>query len=272
MIQPTIIDGFKCYAPDLALGGEDFPVDAYDRLSRLEEEHFWFRARNRIIIRAFRAHLAAQVQPRVLEIGCGTGYVLQGLAGEGRYHLTGTEVHLAGLRHARRRLPTVKFAQADARDLPYKSVFDAIGAFDVIEHITEDEAVLASIYRALKPDGIIIVTVPQHRWLWSSVDERAMHKRRYSRKELMTKLVAGGFEVLHLTSFVTALLPALYVARLVKRHEVVNSETGMSELEISKMANTFCNAAMRIDEALIGAGLSLPVGGSLFAVAGKSTK
>jgi SAM-dependent methyltransferase len=268
--EPVIIDGIPCYAPAMAQGSDDYPVAFYDHLHHLEERHFWFQARNRIILRIFRRYFAHQVRPRVLEIGCGTGFVLQGLAAEDRYELTGLEAHLAGLRYARDRLPAAEFVQADARDLPYEAAFDAIGAFDVIEHISDDEAVLASMRRALKPGGIVVVIVPQHKWLWSATDEQAMHKRRYTKRELSAKLVAAGFDVLHFTSFVTALLPIMYLSRLTRQRQPEELvESNLYELEISGMANTVCTAAMRIDEALIGMGISLPAGGSLLAVARK---
>jgi SAM-dependent methyltransferase len=266
----VIIDGFRCYAPELALGSDDYPIDFYDRLCRLEDGHFWFQARNRIILRMVRSYCGDQIRPRLLEIGCGTGFVLQQLAAENRYQLTGLESHIAGLRHARARLPSVEFVQADARDLPYDSEFDAVGAFDVIEHVGEDEAVLASIHRALKVGGIVIVTVPQHEWLWSGTDEQAMHKRRYSRRELTAKLETAGLEILRFTSFVTVLLPIMYASRLTKRrHPNTTSESDLYELETSRATNKVCSAAMRIDEALIDLGISLPFGGSLLAVARK---
>jgi SAM-dependent methyltransferase len=267
--EAITIDGFRCYAPALALGSADYPVDLYDRLCRLEAKHFWFRARNRIILRVFRQHLAPQTRPRVLEVGCGTGYVLQALAAENCYRLTGSEVHIAGLRHARARLPAVEFVQADARNLPYESEFDAIGAFDVIEHVSEDDTVLASIRRALKPGGILVATVPQHMWLWSDTDELAKHKRRYARRDLSAKLRAAGLDGVQCTSFVTTLLPIMYVSRLAKRQGP--AATDGYEFEISAAANAACSAAMRVDEAMIGMGLSLPVGGSLLAVARKKT-
>ena len=150
------------------------------------------------------------------------------------------------------------------------SEFDAIGAFDVIEHIKEDEAALASVRRALRPNGIIVVTVPQHQWLWSLVDEQAGHKRRYARRELLAKLVAAGFEILHVTSFVMTLMPILYVMRLAKRRRsAAVSDLDWSELEIPRMANAVCSVAMLIDEALIVSGISLPAGGSLIAIGRK---
>jgi SAM-dependent methyltransferase len=265
--ENVILDGFRCYAPALARESQDYPAALYDRLYQLEAGHFWFQARNRIIARMFRQYLSDQRRPRVLEIGCGTGFVLQGLAAENRYELTGSEAHLSGLRYARDRLPAVEFVQADARDLPYESEFDAVGAFDVIEHISEDAAVLTSIGRALKPGGIFIATVPQHMWLWSATDELAMHKRRYTRRDLSAKLLAAGFDVLRCTSFVTALLPIMYLSRRAKqRRPAVNSDLDEYEFEISRGMNSVCSVAMRVDEALIGMGLSLPIGGSLLVV------
>ena len=149
MPKPKIIEGITCYAPNFSFSDQDYPAAAFEQFFRLEERHFWFRARNRIIRWAFRRYLADQERAQVLEIGCGTGFVLKGLASENRYELTGAEAHLAGLRFAKRRLPGVEFVQLDARSLPYASRFDAIGAFDVIEHIEEDEAVIASMHRAL---------------------------------------------------------------------------------------------------------------------------
>ena len=268
--EAVTIEGFRCYAPALARGSADYPSEYFDRLYRLEATHFWFLARNRIISRTFRRHLKHLARPRVLEVGCGTGYVLQSLAAENRYDLTGLESHIAGLRFARSRLPAVELVQADARSLPYESAFDAVGAFDVIEHIVEDDAVLASVHRALKPDGIFIVTVPQHMWLWSATDEQALHKRRYTRLQLSAQLRTAGFDILRCSSFVTTLLPVLYASRLAKRHSsAADAETDSYELEISRAANALCSAAMRVDEGLIGLGLSLPAGGSLLAVARK---
>ena len=176
----------------------------------------------------------------MLEVGCGTGFVLQQLAAENRYELTGLESHIAGLRYARARLPSVEFVQADARDLPYESEFDAVGAFDVIEHVGEDEAVLASIRRALKVGGIVIVTVPQHKWLWSGTDEQAMHKRRYTRRELMTKLETAGLRSCDCTSFVTVLLPS-YVCFAAHKMAAPNttSESDLYELEVSRATNKY---------------------------------
>ncbi len=256
--------------PTVEQAEQTYPAEAFARLVELEANSFWFRARNRIIVRAFRKYLRQPARPRVLEIGCGTGFVLSALHAERRFELVGSEQHAAGLVWARRRLPEVEFVQLDARNLPYRDAFDAIGAFDVIEHIPEDEEVMANVHRALRPNGLFIATVPQHAWLWSADDELARHQRRYSRAELRAKLERNGFKLRFCSSFVFVLLPLMYLSRL-RRKPVGNTEGAaeidLGELTLPKVLDRTLGAAMRIDETLIAMGISLPVGGSLLAVA-----
>ena len=188
--------------------GKEWLLPLYDPLTRLVGVG---RVHRRLVA-------AAGVRPghRVLEIGCGTGFVLSALHAQRRFQLVGAEQHIAGLRFARERLPEVEFVQLDARRLPYRCEFDAIGAFDVIEHIDEDEEVMASAHAALRPRGLFVLTVPQHAWLWSSTDDYAHHKRRYSRAELLAKMRRRGFAIRFCTSFVFTLLPLMYLSRLGK--------------------------------------------------------
>ena len=217
----------------------------------------------------FRKYLQQPARPRVLEIGCGTGFVLGALQAQRRFDLVGAEQHVAGLVWARRRLPDVEFVQLDARRLPYQSAFDAVGAFDVIEHIPEDEEVMASVHRALRPGGLFIMTVPQHAWLWSAADEQAHHQRRYSRADLRTKLERHGFKVRYCTSFVFALLPLMYLSRRRKPAAATAAGDAVDCAELSlprgtRRADGAGNAPRRV---LIAAGVSLPAGGSLLMVA-----
>jgi SAM-dependent methyltransferase len=269
---PEEINGIPCYAPELAHSNEDYPAEAYARLVELEAGNFWFRARNRILTGIFRRYLPGKARSRVLEIGCGTGFVLSALRAENRYELIGAEQHLAGLVFAQQRLPDVRFVQLNARALPYRDEFDAVGAFDVLEHIDQDEEVMANVHAALRRDGVFVITVPQHTWLWSAADEVAQHKRRYSRGELLAKLRRAGFDVQFCSSFVFTLLPLMFASRLRRKHAA--RQTGdladtIDELRLPKALDAILSATMRIDEWLIAAGVSLPVGGSLLVVARK---
>ena len=154
---------------------------------------------------------------RLLEIGCGTGTLLRSLGGTAGLELVGSEAYLRGLRSAIRNAVGVDFIQVDALRIPFLSEFDIVGAFDVIEHVDDDEAVLRGIFRALRPGGHLLLTVPQHRFLWSRLDELVHHKRRYGRRDLVDKTRSAGFEIGYVTSFVFALFPLLLASRLLDR-------------------------------------------------------
>jgi hypothetical protein len=107
-IQPAVqeIAGVKCFAPALAQAEQTYPAEAFARLVELEANSFWFRSRNRIIGRVFRKYLQQPARPRVLEIGCGTGFVLAALQAQRRFDLVGAEQHVAGLVWMRERCRT----------------------------------------------------------------------------------------------------------------------------------------------------------------------
>lgn len=261
-----IINGVKCYAPELAKENTGFPSDKFDFLYQVEEKNFWFRSRNRIIKYLFKKYLGTSQKSSVLEIGCGTGYVLSGLSVFPNYELTGTEIYVEGIKFAQKRLPQVIFYQADARKLPFTNKFDAIGAFDVLEHIDEDELVMKSIKNALKYTGLFFISVPQHPFLWSEIDDQAYHKRRYSRKELKQKLQKNGFEIIYISSFVFSLFPLLFISRKKPKRKKRGEKNQSQELRLPPLLNKLLEFIMYTDEFLIKIGFSLPFGGSLVAV------
>jgi len=151
--------------------------------------------------------------------------------------------------------------------LGFDGEFDVVGAFDVLEHIADDETVLRAMHRALCPGGGVLITVPQHPALWSAQDEHAGHRRRYTKKELVAKLRAAGFADMKTTSFVSLLLPLMALARLRKRKRA----DPFDELRIGGLANRVLEAVLDIERGLIRLGVSFPAGGSLLAVARKGS-
>lgn len=264
---PEIQEGFPAYAPTLAQEGDGFRATYFSNLSDIEAGHFWFRARNRLIIWALGKY--GNRFQSFLEIGCGTGYVSSGIADAfPGTQLYGSEIFIAGLAFAAARQPKIKFMQMDARRIPFVEEFDAIGAFDVLEHIKEDEQVLLQMREALKANGVMLLTVPQHAWLWSPIDEYACHVRRYSAKELHAKVERAGFEVLRSTSFVTTLLPAMCMSRLIQRHSS-KAVQASAEANISPSLNRMFESFLNFELALIRNGVTFPLGGSRFIVARK---
>lgn len=270
-----IKNGIKCYSPDLAFYNNDFPADTFRFLYEAEETNFWFRSRNRIIQYLFDRYIGNK-KADILEIGCGTGYVLKGLASAfPKYQLTGSEIHLEGIKFAKKRLTHAEFIQLDASQMPFEDRFNAVGAFDVLEHIEEDEKVMKQVYKALQANSYFFVTVPQYQWMWSSTDDLAFHKRRYSRKELKEKLREAGFEVRFISSFVFMLFPMMIISRWLKNIKTrgnpstTDPHAELDELNLSPFLNSVFTGFMKIDEFLIKRGKALPWGGSLVAVAKK---
>ncbi len=243
-----------------------FDPSHFARLYELEARSFWFRGRSDLIDWSLGHYFPTA--RNFLEIGCGTGYVLNRLhAAFPELSLSGSELFDEGLTFARERLgDTAKLQRLDALELPFRNEFDAIGAFDVIEHIEDDVRVLANLHGALRPGGGLLVTVPQHAWLWSDTDVAACHVRRYTRSGLLDKLAAAGFEILRATSFVSLLLPAMLLARQRKRDGKAEVE---AELDMPAALNAIGYATLCVESALIRMGMNLPAGGSLLVVARK---
>ncbi len=261
------IDGFVAYAPDLARGGGGFKEGYFADLARLEDGNFWFRARNLLIQWAVEKY--CQGFQSMLEIGCGTGYVLSGMVDRfPAVRFYASEIFTAGLGYAASRLPSVTLMQMDAREIPFESEFDVIGAFDVLEHIQEDSQVLLQIHAALKSSGFLLLSVPQHEWLWSPVDDYACHQRRYGAADLHAKLRAAGFDVLRSTSFVVGHLPAMYLSRLLQSGQRKAFDP-LAEFDIPTSLNAVLFRMLAAELKLIKAGISFPMGGSRLVVARK---
>lgn len=203
----------------------------------------------------------------LLEVGCGDGNVLAAIAAANpALRVVGAEMHLAGLERARARAPAAELVQMDALDIAYREEFDVVCAFDLIEHVERDQAVLERMHAACRRGGGVMVTVPQHPWLWSGRDIAARHRRRYTRGELLHKLAAAGFTRPWTTSFVTLLLPLLYASRRARREADVPAN---AELRVGPAVNAVLGAILGVERALIRLGVRWPAGGSLLAVAHK---
>jgi SAM-dependent methyltransferase len=263
----THSDGIPMFAPELADTVSGMDPRGFEALSKVEAEYFWFVARNELIVGLINKFFPGA--RRFLEVGCGNGNVLRAIARSRPWErLVGSELHPSGLAYARKRLPSeVEFVQMDARDIPATDVFDLTGAFDVIEHIADDEGVLRGMRAATQTGGGAIIAVPQHPWLWSRADDFAHHQRRYRRRELETKLVRNGFEVLFSASFTALLLPLMAASRLAGRDDNGQDDDALREFRLNRHINDLFIAVLRAEVRLTLAGMKWPAGGSRIVVA-----
>ncbi len=271
-VEFTIVDGIKCYHPDCAESFDGYPCSGFDTTDDVGQGSFWVASRIRLLKREIIRAVGGIDSPKFLEIGCGNGALLAALASEPGIGLLGSEISLRGLRSAREQCPSVELIQMNASAIPFADEFDTIGAFDVIEHIKDDMTVLHGICKALKPAGQLVLTVPQHQFMWSGLDEFVQHQRRYSRRDLLRKLESAGFQVTYVTSFVFMLFPLMLVSRLFdrRRNTQISAADFDKKVRFSPLINRAFDFFMRIDELMIDHRWSLPWGGTLLVVARKS--
>lgn len=266
-------------APELRsadrIDGNESHWAAYDAagiqlLLEVEDRHFWFRARNEIIaglvVDPIR-HLPSGF--RILEVGCGSGNVLRTLhrLGAGRGHVEGVEVSAAACEVARDRTGLV-VTNGHLADMPTLEPYDIIAAFDVLEHIADEAAVLGQMRERLAQRGRLILTVPAHPSLWSSFDVASEHYRRYTPRTLTKALVASGFEIEYLTYFMSILFAPMWLRRRLIRAERPNlGAVYDTEFTIVPVLNRVAYEMLRQDAHLLQRRVRVPMGTSLAVIA-----
>lgn len=249
-------------------GQEDYPDEVYGLLAGIEPRHFWFSGRNQVV-RALLERVVGPLPGRsVLDIGCGTGFVLAALERAGMVGC-GLDMHLAGLRYARQRTRGLLLRETAAR-VPFHEQFDTALLCDVIEHTPDDVAVLREASAALKPNGALLATVPADPRLWTALDEASGHKRRYTRGMLVAAMEQAGLQVCVVRYFNVLLYPAQMLQRwLVTRSADVRDAPRLDLFRRSfapppEPLNTLFRAAMYADLPL--SHMPVPFGASLAAV------
>lgn len=260
---PDVSEGIVTFAARQNGGGIDADYRLTD-IAEAEERHFWFRGRRRLVVSTVqRSFPNAQ---HLLDVGCGTGFVLDGLRRVmPSMKLAGCDARIDALRIAQQKMRNIELFAADVGALPYSASFDVVTMLDVLEHVDDDRGALEALFNVLKPGGGLILTVPQHPWLWSEVDEFSRHRQRYVKSDLKAKVRAAGFEVIRCTSLFAVTLPLLVLARLRRRR--ARDFDPAAELRVPRAISATLGGLVAIERLLIRAGVSLPVGSSLLVIA-----
>jgi len=152
----------------------------YQRMFDLEDHHWWFQGRIDLMRRMVLKHCppVSGRRPRLLDLGCGTGLFL---TDQGRDMIAfGLDFSAEALEFTRTR-GVSGLVCADSQLMPFVSEsFDIVTAFDLIEHVERDDALIAEAYRVLRPGGVLLMAVPAHPYLLGEHDDALHHKRRYS--------------------------------------------------------------------------------------------
>ncbi|MBI3635632.1 MAG: class I SAM-dependent methyltransferase [Candidatus Rokubacteria bacterium] len=187
----------------------------YEEYYAVEESHWWFRARRRILRTVLEREGLWGRGLRAVDVGSGTGRMVEFLAGGMR--ITATDFEMEALRFAAKR-GTASLVQADALRLPFRDAsIELLSAFDIIEHLDDDRAALAEFRRVLRPGGYCVATVPAFRSLWSEHDEINHHRHRYRRRELRARFAEAGFTVTRCSYFNSLLFLPVAAFRVARR-------------------------------------------------------
>lgn len=134
----------------------------------------------------------------ILEVGCGTGNLIQFLS-KMKLDIKGSDYSDVYLDKARVRNPNTKFFKKNLLEQQswheYQNEFDTVIASEVIEHIEDDLKALKTIHSVIKPNGVLLLTVPAFDFLYSSLDKKIGHFRRYTKKSITKVVENAGFTV-----------------------------------------------------------------------------
>ncbi len=186
----------------------------YQEFLALEANHWWFRGRRAIFTSLLDRFLGRDKggARKIMDLGCGVGGMLGPLTDFGQ--VIGTDVTLKGLQHcAQRNFPRLVACNGSEGCFETESL-DCITAFDALEHIEDDVAAMAEIYRMLKPGGLLIASGPAYQFLYAQQDRITHHFRRYTLGEMKRKTRSVGFDVLKASYINVFLFPVILPAVL----------------------------------------------------------
>ena len=245
--------------------------EEYERMYRFEDTYWWFIARRHLITSLLAQSYSRDGSLQILDIGCGTGAMLDELAPFGS--VVGADFSPEALQFCVTRGVTSPLARADVRRLPFADAsFDVVTAMDIVEHIDDDKAASCEIFRVLKPGGRLFVTVPAFPSLWSEHDEALHHYRRYTVPRLKDLFQRVGLTVDKISYTVTALFPPIWAYRQISNLLPKRREEGEKKANLVNFSAPVNSALLTLSqwETRLVQSLNLPFGVTVVCVARKA--
>lgn len=236
----------------------------YKEMDIVEKNHFWFVAKRKFLQIIFKKYFPSKTL-RVLDVGCGTGAVLEWVKNMGHIG-EGVDNSLMALEYCREKGLKVELGTAESMNYQNET-FDVVLALDVLEHLDDDKGAVLEIHRILKKGGCLIATVPAHKQLWSYHDVALHHKRRYTQAEF-SDLLKEQFQIKLITWIHSCILIPTWFVR--KIGNVFKNNAGGSDVKsIHPVINCLGGICYLPEFKIFKIFGKLPVGVSLLAVVEK---
>ena len=234
-----------------------------DRLAAAAGDHWWYQAKLDLVEQEITR--AGADRRRAVDAGCGSGHLLERLAGMGFASVVGMDASGRALTHARGNAPRAALLRAAAEQVPLASdTTMCLTSLDVIEHC-DDVAAVREYTRVVRPGGIVVIAVPAYEWRWSDHDVALGHRRRYTRSSLRHVLEPAGLDVVRTTYFHSWLLvPAALIRKTPLRR--LQGEASASEMsDVSPAVNKLFGRLARLERRVVRH-VPLPFGLSVLAI------
>jgi SAM-dependent methyltransferase len=234
----------------------------YKQMEEREKSYWWHVGRLRIIDTQLNRYINKH-ETKILNVGCGTGGTIKTLEKYGV--VDNVDVSSDAIKFMKTNGYT-RITKVDGVKLPFKSKkYNAVVAFDVLEHIKDDIGALSEWCRVLDDGGRVLITVPAYQWLWSGHDISLHHQRRYTKKLLLEVAAKAGLKPIRVSYAIVFSLPLIAGFRLFNKliGNKVDSET--SYVDIPAWVNTLFSNLL-YTEAYMHRYINFPIGTSLIAV------
>jgi SAM-dependent methyltransferase len=239
----------------------------YERMHAVEDRMWWYRGLRGLVVQEMARVLARRsLSGPVLDAGCGTGGMLAKLGPAVAGHPTlGLEFDAAAATLACKKSDR-PVACGSVDEMPFgTAALAGYVSLDVLCHGgVEPERAAKEARRCLKPGAVALFNLPAYGWLLSAHDRRVHNVRRFSRRQARALLSGCGFKVLKASYWNTLLFPLMLLHRVTERDDAPSDVR-----EFPRWLDVLFSAALALERAVIGAGVSLPFGGSLLIVAAR---
>lgn len=232
----------------------------YKEYYEIERNHWWFKARSEILYEYIRQRIAGEKPLRILNVGVATGASSVMLQAFGE--VSSLEYERDCIDFIKDMVP-ISVIQGSILELPYADQsFDLVCAFDVIEHVDNDELAVQELSRVCNKDGSVLVTVPALMSLWSEHDEINHHFRRYRIKGLKRLFAMDKGKIIFSTYFNSLLFMPIFIARKISNVFRDRNKKVQSDFEKYNpgLVSRVLYRILKSEKYFLNSTISLPVG------------